>query len=139
VSHPGRYAPADPPPDAISVSTAATLLRVNRATIWRWAVAIPGFGRQRDDGIWLIDPGVMGIVGAIRMASGNRKLPLGALVAETERRTELMRGVLHMVRHPDAVAQITAIAARMQKASAQPPKPKRPDTPVQSIQVEDAP
>jgi hypothetical protein len=54
-------------------------------------------------------------------------MPLGTLVKETERRAELLRGTLHMLRHPDAIAQIKSlIDYRLKKATSRPPRKRTP-------------
>ena len=99
-----------PPGGALSVEEAAALLETDKKTIRRYCAAIPSFGEQLPGihGQWRIDPGVAAIVGAIRMAAGGR-IPTGTLVEETERRTELLRVMLTLMRQPEANAQINTI------------------------------
>ena len=113
----------------LSVDEAAALLGTSRVTVWRYCEAIPRFAVQQP-GVharWRVDGAVAAIVGAIRGAAGGT-IPIGALVKETERRTEFFRLQLTLMRHPEAMVDVkTRVRQRIMKASTKPKRPSPPD------------
>ena len=113
---------APPPMEGdLTVAEAAALLGVTTRTVRRWCERIPGFGKQipRVQGRWRVSLPVAAYVGAVLQAHGH--IPIGALIKETERHTELMRGAIHHIRHPETVAKVKAfIKYRILTASARP-------------------